>query len=527
MSTSYVSQKLKVITAKNFRDSFRETIPRRIGYVFLAKSSEYPNSNVVTNIAYTVADEKQSWDDMILAKRVIPNSVEFVVPRYNWIASTVYRQYDDTVQIKDLLSEPDETNLHPMYVMNADGDVYKCLCNNVSQTSIVEPTGNYTENDGFIQTADGYLWKYMYNIKPTNKFLTPRWMPVPYVQANTDYTEYDYNSDSVLEGSLNKIVVTNNGTGYFHPTLNVEPFTSGVSELTISDDIDLTTANTINVNMLISGTGIFENKTYISQIDPAKPKTLILSEPTISSGGGTSNSLSILTRVVIDGDGTETVARARLSGSSIIKIDVLNAGLNYTEANVIIYGSKSSSGAQARAVFPPKFGHNHNPALELIASNVMIVSRIGEIDATENNTIPTDINFRQYGLLINAYKYDEDVPMDETNSLDIVSQTLDLSLLASSQFNIGEMVYQGNINDPTFVGYVVYQDSKVVKLNNVYKIPTRGLLIGLESNVRNSVVDIKYPDLKPYYGDILFARNVLKVQRSVAQAEEVKLIFQF
>ena len=99
--------------------------------------------------------------------------------------------------------------------------------------------------------------------------------------------------------------------------------------------------------------------------------------------------------------------------------------------------------------------------------------------------------------------------------------------MATSNYTIGEMVYQGNINNPTFVGYVVYQDSKVVKLNNIYKTPIRGLLIGSQSNNRNSVVEIKYPDLKPYYGDILFARNILKVQRSVAQAEEVKLIFQF
>jgi hypothetical protein len=536
MSSSYTSQKLKVYSSKAFRDSFKETTPKRIGYIFLSKSSEYPDENTVTNVVDTVSQEKQIWDDMLLAKKVIPKDVEFVIPRYNWTPGARYKQYDDTVPLETLLTESVEGDeiIYPMYVMNADGDVYKCLCNNVNQVSQVEPIGNFTENDGFIQTETGesscYLWKYMYNVKRTNKFLTDEWMPIPYIQANTDFTSYNYNSSSAIEGSLNKITVTNGGSNYFHTTLNVSPFLAGATELTILDDIDLTTSNTINVNMLISGTGIFENETYITEINPTKPKTLILSEPTISSGGGntTANLISVLTRVVIDGDGTETVTTVRLdtTNNTVKKIDVVNAGINYTKANVIIYGS--GTGATARAVLPPKFGHGYNPAIEFGASNVMIVSRIGEIDATENNIIPTDINFRQYGLLVNAYKYNDTQPINETNSLDVVSQTLDLTLLSFSNFTIGEKVYQGNVNDPSFIGYVVYQDSNVVKLNSVYKEPTLGsLLIGSQSGSRNSVIAIKNPDLKPYAGDILFARNILRVQRSIAQAEEVKLVFQF
>jgi hypothetical protein len=531
MSSSYVSRKLKVINTKTFRDSFKQIFPKTIGYIFVSKSSEYPDDNTVTEVVDTVSQEKEIWDNMLLAKKIVPKDVELVMPRYNWTFNTRYKQYDDTVPLEELLTESmdgDEV-VYPMYVINVDGDVYKCLCNNVSQTSQGEPIGNFTQNDGFIQLADGYLWKYMYNVKRSNKFLTDEWMPVPYIQANTDYTVYNYNSQSTIDGSLNKIVVTNNGSNYYHTTVNVETFSAGTTELIISDDIDLTISNTIVANMAISGIGIFENATYITQIDPLKPRTLILSEPTISSGGGntTSNLISILTRVVVEGDGTETVTSVRLSSNNTIeKINVVNAGINYTKANVTIYGSGNN--AEARAVFPPKFGHGYNPAIELGVSNVMIISRIGEIDATENNIIPTDIYFRQYGLLVNAYKYDDNIPMSENNSLDVISQTLDLTLLAFSNFTVGEMVYQGNINDPSFIGYVVYQDSNIVKLNNVFREPNIGsLLIGSQSGSRNPVVGVKNPDLKPYAGDILYGRNILKVQRSIAQSEEVKLVFQF
>jgi hypothetical protein len=535
MNSSYTSQKLKTFVTKNFKDSFRDVTPKKIGYIFLSKSSQYPDENFVTNLNDTVEQEKEIWDNMLLAKKIIPKDLELVVPRYNWTPGLRYKQYDDTVPLENLLTESidDGEVVYPMYVINLDGDVYKCLCNNVNQKSFVEPTGNFTVNDGFIQTESGddscYLWKYMFNVKRSNKFLTEEWMPVPFIQPNVDFSTYNYNASSVIEGSLNKIFIVDGGSNYFHTTLNVEPFVAGTNEITISDDIDLTVSNTIIVNMAVSGTGIFENRTHITTIDPSKPRTLILSQPTIASGGGISpsNTISILTRVVVDGDGTETVTRVVLSPqNSIQKIDVVNPGINYTKANIIIYGS--GTGASARAILPPKFGHSYNPAVEFCASNVMIVSRIGEIDATENNIIPTDIDFRQYGLLVNPYKYDDNEPMNENNTLDVISQTLDLSLLAFSNFTVGEMVYQGNIDDPTFIGYVVQQDSNVVKLNNYYKEPSIGsLLIGSDSGNKNPVVAVKNPDLKRYAGDILFTRNILKVQRSIAQAEEVKLVFQF
>jgi hypothetical protein len=531
--SSYTSNKLKSYTTKVFRDSFKQTSPKTIGYIFLSKSSEYPNENVVTDINDTVFQEKEIWDNMILAKKIVPKDVELVIPRYNWTANTRYKQYDDTVPLDVLLSESMDGDdiVYPMFVMNSDGDVYKCLCNNVNQRSQVEPTGNFTENDGFIQTETGdgtcYLWKYMYNVKRGNKFLTEEWMPVPFIEPDASYITYNYGTESVIDGTLNKIFVEDGGNSYFHTSLNVEPFIAGTNEIVIDDDIDLTISNTIAVNMLVSGLGIFENQTFITTIDPARPKSLILSRPTISAGGGTSNTINVLTRVLIEGDGTETTTSVRLTqDNKISKIDVLNAGVNYTKANITIFGS--GTGASARAILPPQFGHSYNPAVELGARNVMIISRIGDIDATENSAIPVDVNFRQYGLLVNPYKYNGTRPMLENDSLDVISQTLDLTLLSFSNYNVGEMVYQGNVNNPSFVGYVVQQDSNVVKINNIFKEPSLGvLLIGSESGSRNPIIDIKFPDLKRYTGDILFARNIIKVQRSIAQAEEVKLVFQF
>jgi hypothetical protein len=287
---------------------------------------------------------------------VIPKDVEFVIPRYNWTILTKYKQYDDAVPLEQLLSSSD--NSEPMYVINLDGDVYKCLSNNVGGISDIEPTGNFTENDGFIQTADGYVWKYMYNVKRSNKFLTDEWLPVPYIQPNTDYTLYNYNSNSVIEGTLNAIVITNAGEEYYHTTLNVEPFLSGTNEIVISDNIDLTTSNTININMSVSGTGLLQNRTHITQIDPLKPTTLILSQPTISAGGGnvTSNLISILTRVDIIGDGTDTITTVELSSNNtLLEIEVVNAGVDENIFHLALHRVVQINAADTRVIVGPHF----------------------------------------------------------------------------------------------------------------------------------------------------------------------------
>jgi hypothetical protein len=530
MALNYLSRKVKVAVAKAFRDSFKESISKTIGYIFLSKSTPFDDEEVVpSTLSDTLTKEKELWDNMILGKRVVSKDIELVIPRYNWIPGRRFKQYDDTAVLGDLttIHQVGNETIYPMYVMNSEGNVYKCLSNNASSLSLTEPIGTYTENDGFYQTttAGNYLWKYMYNVRDSNKFLTDLWMPVPYIQANTEFTEYNFSTSNLIDGTLNKIEVLQPGTGYYNTTVNVGNFVAGSNTITITNNIDLNASNTIKVNMLVTGTGILSNSTYITQIDP-NTKTLYLSRNTISSGGGTGNSISISTRVVIEGDGSETVTSVTLSNNSIQLIDVTNAGIGYTRANVIIYGS--GTGATARAILPPKFGHGYNPAKELESTNVMIVSRIGEIDATEGEILPLDINFRQYGLVINPYKYDENVSMTENTALDVITQTLDVGLISSTSFNVNEKVYQGNINDPDFIGYVVQQEGTSVRLNNIYKTPIIGsLLIGESSGSQNSIVSYKNPDLKPYAGDILYARNILKVERSIAQSEEIKLVFQF
>ena len=514
--SDYTSKKLAFNNAEQFKESFYEPEPTTIGYVFLGNHIGFTNEDTPDSINDTVYDEKTVWDYMFAAKKVTGNDVELVIPKIEWTGNTKYRQFDDTITLSELITSNTTQNLKPIYVMNSERSVYLCVCNNVSSNSTVEPTGKNLTSNGNIATADGYLWKYLYNIKPTNKFFTNNWIPAP---VSTSKLDYDTSSNISVDGELTKIIVTNGGSGYIHSTIVVSAFASGCTILTVSNTTNLA------ANMAVTGTGI-AGGTHIESIDVPNTK-ITISAFTISSGGGTGNYYNVRTRVYIDGDGTTAVGTPTLSGNSIGKISLTTYGRNYSRANVAIYGTGTS--AAARVVLPPKFGHGFNPAKQLGASNVMISLRVGEVDSTEGGIISTDTTYRQYGLLRDPYKYGQTLQANNSTANSVISQTTDVTLIAGDAYELDEFVFQGTSGNPTFSGYVNNQGLNEVNLTKVKgTIAIGSPLKGTETNPSGrTVVTLTNPEFQPYTGDILFVENVPKIQRTEGQAENLKFVVRF
>ena len=343
---SLTNKKLSFNTAEQFKDQFSEYLPT-ITYVFIGNHVPYANESSPDSLVDTIASEKVTWDNIYAAKRATGNDVELVVPRVNWTSNTGYRQYDDTVSIETLLSANPAQNLKPMYVITSERNVYLCVSNNASSNSSVQPTGDYTTSNGNISTSDGYVWKYMYNVKPSNKFLTTSWMPSP---TSTAALDYGMNDSGVVDGELTTIVVTNPGLNYRQASnIKVDLFASGQSSIKLSNTSLVLSIFSIpslaNLsNLSISGTGI-PTDTYISSISNTTG-VITLSNAT-SAAGGNANNITISTRVYIYGDGVGAVATATLSNTTsgasaseanISKVTVTTIGSDYTRANAFVYG---------------------------------------------------------------------------------------------------------------------------------------------------------------------------------------------
>jgi hypothetical protein len=108
------------------------------------------------------------------------------------------------------ITDTDPFYANKFYVRNSKDQVFKCLWNNESANSTVEPeisiAGQLPENP-FIELGDGYKWKYLYTIPAGKKlkFMNNEWMPVL-----TDTIV----ARNAVPGALNIIKIINGGTGY-------------------------------------------------------------------------------------------------------------------------------------------------------------------------------------------------------------------------------------------------------------------------------------------------------------------------
>ena len=110
--------------------------------------------------------------------------------------------------------------IHQIFVvLNSDFRVYACLQNGTDpdntegRPSLDEPTFTDLEPRSAGTSGDGYIWKYLYTIKPSEvvRFESTDFMPVP-----TDWLTAAENAavrDNAVDGGIKIVTVTNKGVG--------------------------------------------------------------------------------------------------------------------------------------------------------------------------------------------------------------------------------------------------------------------------------------------------------------------------
>jgi hypothetical protein len=161
-------------------------------------TSEEPE--VVPDPEETVNSYNQLFRNSLFAKRLTNADASFVVRRIDWKSNTVYDAYDDS--LFDFDSD--------FYIMTSDYKVFKCLDNNSGAESIEEPDitlSSTSLEEPFVQTLDGYKWKYLYTLNSLQrqKYLTQEWMPV----ATNKFV-----SAAAINGSIDVVRVLNSGNNY-------------------------------------------------------------------------------------------------------------------------------------------------------------------------------------------------------------------------------------------------------------------------------------------------------------------------
>lgn len=226
--------------------------------------------------------------------------------------------------------------------------------------------------------------------------------------------------------------------------------------------------------------------------------------------------------VVVTGDGSGATGTATVAAGAITDIVITNTGTNYSFANVSI-SSTLGSGATFNAPISPIGGHGFDSVSELGCSHVMVTV---EFNADESGNIPTDIDFRQIGLLTNPTALST-YPQPANGA--IYKTTTDVVVAPGfGAYTLDETVYQGNsLETATFKATVLTFDvaGNVVKLiNTVGTYSVNAPLFGSSSLTARTVLSVSTPDFVLFSGYLTYVENRASVQRSYDGIEQFKFV---
>ena len=574
-----VTNKFRVHNAKQFVEAFDEvsyssggTVTDSSGllntnmYLFIGKVTAWSDDSTPPTPTDAVANTHyENWRDMIAAKKITSSDVSHVVPRKNWTNNTSYFAYTHVEA---------DLNSQDFYVMTDVYNVYKCLSNSdttstgsVASTSTVKPTGTGTS---IIKTADGYQWKFMYQISAADalKFVTPNYIPVDTVRRANGYLANTYDNSpgqnqydvevaagSSGNGSIETVHLTTRGSGYLGEAGTLTAVTNS-STFTISGAAFVNDDCIVNNDIyMTSGNASGQGGTIIDFVTSSKVVTIN------TSGGGTavgfantpaaSDTYTIGPKVVVSGDGQGANVKCTVNATGAVNaVGIIAGGNNYSNATISIIANTSQSGtlsnpSPAAALTPivgPAGGHGSDAVKELGGYYVITNARL---EYSESNNFTTNNDFRKVGLIAQPKFANGDFA---TSSVIDQATTIVLSSWNGTQYSADELItgatsgctgrvvdFTGN-NTLRMTDIIPSGNSTTAGYNGVYGYFTNTEIIAANTSgaggsgasaTANGSGAISGGDLTRFSGDVLYVENRSPVTRASDQIEDIKLVVEF
>lgn len=285
-------------------DYFRNDIDKIPLYVWIGKTSPWPDESDPPDVTDSVQDKILAYEELVGMKRINSANVVSVVPRINWTSGQVYDEYRHDVNLIDELN-PETDAFYNFYVITDEFNVYKCLSNSYRSVSTVQPSGTSTTP---FETIDGYKWKFMYTVRATDAFdyMTPNWMPC-YTLFSNDGSSQWLVQQAAVSGTIDNINVTDNGANYNTATSPTVTITGDGTGATASLVIDNETGTVTDIVVTDPGSGYTNATVTISDSGGsgvgAQAEAII--SPLLGHGNDARSELGaiyLMLRVVFDSD---------------------------------------------------------------------------------------------------------------------------------------------------------------------------------------------------------------------------------
>ena len=171
-------------------------------------------------------------DNMSFGKKVTSDNVRRLVRKISWSRGTKYEMYRHDYSLTNRSPITGSTRLYDAnyYVMNSDFKVYVCIDNGSSgisttgNASLDEPTFTDLEPSKAGTSGDGYLWKYLFTVSPSDiiKFDSTDFISVSNNWTSSTDSQIvavrDNGNSDVNSNQIKKVYIENQGNGYTNGT---------------------------------------------------------------------------------------------------------------------------------------------------------------------------------------------------------------------------------------------------------------------------------------------------------------------
>ena len=229
-----VTDQFRILNAGNFVDSVTDTSNSYFVFVGLSnpKASGYGKDSAWDTSTPSPVDNFDYHgfvgDNMSFGKKITSGNVRRLARKVNWARGTKYEMYRHDYSLTNLSPITGSSRLYDAnyYVVNSDFKVYICINNGASgisttgNASLNEPSFTDLEPTKAGDGADGYTWKYLFTISPSDiiKFDSTEYISLPNdwsTTTDTQITSVRNNGDSnVNENQIKQVYIKDRGQGY-------------------------------------------------------------------------------------------------------------------------------------------------------------------------------------------------------------------------------------------------------------------------------------------------------------------------
>ena len=512
--SAIITDQFRILSAENFSLSVASTANAYYSFVGLTNSTDYSETweqNPISPID-SFDNYNDVWDTIVALKKINSNDVRQVIRRIDWQSGNTYDMYRHDISRNNLSRPSNKTSLYEsnFYVMNSDYRVYICLHNGTDpenpngRPSLDEPTFTDLEPKAAGVSGDGYIWKYLYTIKPSDivKFDSLNYIPTPKDWLNgTENSSIRDHADPLVSGQIKIVTITNRGSGLSNSTIsytNVPIIGDGTgAEATIVVGAD-GTVESINV------TNGGQNYTYgIVDLTAAGisgdtlPSFNVIIPPPGGHGKNIYTELGAKNILVYSRIENDNLNPDFITGNKIARIGIIKNPISFDSDSILVEQKASNT-------YAIKLAGDFETAL--FTANSRITQTISGVGTATGRVVSYD---NRTGIL--KYWQDRSIVGFQTgrSTLNFVPEFgYNLIRFSSSGGTINGVSNNLPI-DTAFTGFTTTINSMTYNLGQYF---TNGL-----SN----------PEVKKYSGEMIYIDNRPSITRSLNQKEDIKVILQF